>query len=195
MRPVIVSFAAIAAMISLSAPAFAAEDNAIQFVSGTGQATAMAAPIMTAAPDVVAQPARLADDAPRSKDSAADMQKMAQKLGDPEMQDKMADMVDNLSQAMMKLPVGKIAASVEKAIPGGIKTKQRIRENDTLADLAGKDGRKLPGELRKGTRQAMTMMSGFAAAFATMLPEFEKMAEEMGESFDEAMKKADDSRK
>ncbi|MCC6479637.1 MAG: hypothetical protein IT552_10545 [Sphingomonadaceae bacterium] len=57
--------------------------------------------------------------------------------------------------------------------------KKRVREDATVADLAGGDAERLPRELGKGSRQMMTMLSGFAAAFATMMPEFEQMGRDL----------------
>jgi hypothetical protein len=164
------------------APAFAAEPAPIQFVAGTGEAyDAPAAP--QAAP--VAPQAFAAQDA---DDMQADMTKMAAKLADPGMQDGIAAMVERMTTTMMNLPIGKLAATVEKSVPGGIKGKRgkRIREGDTVADLAGRNADRLPADLAKGSKQMMGMLSGFAAAFATMIPEFEKMGQELEKGIDEA---------
>jgi hypothetical protein len=162
------------------APAFAAEVQPVQFVSGTGEGSG----IETPAPAPVSAASFAADD----NDAQADMTEMAEKLADPRMQDGIASMVERMTQTMMNLPIGKFAATVEKAVPGGIKGKRgkRIREGDTIADLAGRDADRLPSELAKGSKQMMGMLSGFAAAFATMIPEFEKMGDELDRSFDEA---------
>jgi hypothetical protein len=162
------------------APAFGAELQTVQFVSGTGDGPGIEMP--AAAP--VAATAFAAD----KDDAQADMTKMAEQLADPRMQDGIAAMVERMTNTMMNLPIGKFAATIEKAAPGAMKGKgrKRIREGDTVADLAGRDADRLPGELAKGSKQMMGMLSGFAAAFATMIPEFEKMGAELEKGFDDA---------
>jgi hypothetical protein len=158
------------------APAVKAQEAPIQFVAGTGE---MAALMEDAPADAPAPVARLA--APKDgRDAEAKLNDMAEDLADPRMQAGVAKMVERMGETMMDLPVGKFAAAIEKARPGTMK--KRISENATVADLAGRDAERLPGELAKGSRQMMTMLSGFAAAFATMMPEFEDMADDLKES-------------
>ncbi len=175
MRPVkfiAISALAIAAMPLFSAPSMAADAEAIQFVPGTGQAVMAAAPMATPAKSFTAT------------DSAGEMNDMAAKMADPRMQDNVAHMVESMTGAMMRLPIGQMAAAVEKARPGTLH--KRIRSDATLADLAGRDARDLPETLGEKSRDMMGMMGGFAKAFAVMLPEFEKMGKEMAASLDEA---------
>jgi hypothetical protein len=162
--------AGLAVLLLAFAPAAKAEQAPIVFVPGTGEA----APVFDAAPVV-----RLA--APKDdRDAEAKLNDMAEDLADPRMQDGVAAMVERMGETMMDLPVGKFAAAIEKARPGTIG--KRIRNDATVADLAGRDAERLPGELAKGSRQMMTMLSGFAAAFATMVPEIEDMARDLDES-------------
>jgi hypothetical protein len=79
------------------------------------------------------------------------------------------------------LPVGRFAEAIERARPGTVS--RRMRGDATVADIAGRDARYLPEELGTRSREAMGMMSGFARAMATMMPEFERMGREMEESF------------
>jgi hypothetical protein len=162
------------------APAFAAEVQPVQFVSGTGEGPGIEMPVV--AP--VAAQGFAAD----KDDAQADMTKMAEQLADPRMQDSIAAVVERMSQTMMNLPVGKFASAIEKAAPAAMKGKgkKRIRESDTVADLAGRDADRIPSDLAKGSKQMMGMLSGFAAAFATMIPEFEKMGKELEQGFDDA---------
>jgi hypothetical protein len=143
--------------------------------------------IAVEAPIEDAAPIAFADEAAEKDDMQADMMKLADTMADPRMQDNMANMLNKMTQTMMKLPIGNMVAGIEKAVPGQkLKMKgKRIRQGDTIADLAGRDAKKLPGEIDKGVRQAMGMMSGFAAAFATMLPELEKMGDTLEKSFED----------
>lgn len=159
-------------------PAYAASDQDIIFVPGTGESVVDDAPVL----------APLADESAGPGNAQAEIMDMADRLSDPRMQDGVAKMVGNMTDAMLDLPVGKFAVALERTIPGGLRDRnvRRIRERDTLGDLAGRDADRLPGQLADGSRQMMGMMSGFAAAFATMIPEFEKLSREMERSFDDA---------
>jgi hypothetical protein len=174
--------AGVAVVLLAVSPAKAADTSRpIQFVAGTGDPTPVDAPADTAAP------LPFADDSGERDDMQAEMLALSDKMADPRVQDGVADMMGRMTQVMMKMPVGNIAAAVEKAVPGEkIRVNgRRVRAGDTVADLAGRDGEKLPGQIDKGVHQAMGMMSGLAAAFATMLPEFQKMGDELEKSFDE----------
>jgi hypothetical protein len=167
------------AMVAV-APAFGAELGAdqpvVQFVSGTGEGPGLEMPVMAPVAFVAAD----------EDDGAEDMNKMAAKLADPRMQDGVAAMIERMAGTMMNMPVGKFASAIEKAAPGAIKSKKRIREDATVADLAGRNADRLPADLAKGSKQMMGMLSGFAAAFASMIPEFEKMGDELEKGFDDA---------
>jgi hypothetical protein len=106
---------------------------------------------------------------------------MADKMSDPAMQDGIAAAVETMASTMMRLPVGQFAEAVENARPGTVD--KRIRRDATISDLAGRDARYLPEELGERSREAMGMMSGFARAMATMMPEFERMGRDMEENF------------
>jgi hypothetical protein len=171
------------ALVAVS-PAFGEELEAqaplVQFVQGTGDA---ATDSQLPLPAPAATTAFAAED---ENDAQDDMTKLADKLADPRMQDGVAAMLGRMTQTMMNMPVGKFAAAVEKAAPGAMKGKKRIREDATVADLAGRNADRLPDDIAKGSKQMMGMMSGFAAAFATMIPEFEKMGEELEKGFEDA---------
>ena len=155
------------------APVMAQDAPAIAFVPSTGIETAdlaYDAPV----------PLPFADaGAPKRdvRDAEADMIAMGDKMSDPDMQDNIANMVEKMGDAMMRMPVGKFANAIEKARPGTVQ--RRIRDRDTIADIAGRDAREMPEMLGKQSRVAMNMMGGFAKAFASMMPEFEKMGREM----------------
>jgi hypothetical protein len=104
------------------------------------------------------------------------------------MQDGVAAAVETMTSTMMRLPVGQFAEAIENARPGTVN--KRIRRDATIADLAGRDARYLPEELGARSREAMGMMSGFARAFAVMMPEFERMGREMEDGFKAAKAEA-----
>lgn len=184
MRPMDMRFTllgATAVSLLLMSPAHAADvAPEIQFVSGTGEPGAGDLPET----DDAAQDIETAHGG-RLDNAQHDLEKLSDRMGDPRMQDSLAGAVERMTEAMLDLPVGKIAAAVEKSVPGANKGRKRIRANDTLADIAGRDADRLPEKLADGSRQMLGMMSGLAAAFATMMPEFEKMGDAIDESLDD----------
>jgi hypothetical protein len=163
---IIASFMAATPVLANTAPA-------ILFMPGTG---AVAADTAYDAP----APLPFADsDAPLrdARDAEADMIAMGETLSNPGMQDGVANMVEKMTSSILRLPVGKFANAIEKARPGTVG--RRIRDRDTIADIAGKDMRDVPEMLGKQSRVAMGMMGGLTKAFASMMPEFEKMGRDM----------------
>jgi hypothetical protein len=152
-------------LLAVAAAPAAAQD--VVFVSGTGEPVAVEA----------------VDDgfAPTADESDTDFADMADKIADPAVQDGVAAAIESATGAMMNLPVGRFAEAIERARPGTVS--RRMRGDATVADIAGRDARYLPEELGTRSREAMGMMSGFARAMATMMPEFERMGREMEESF------------
>jgi hypothetical protein len=164
------SLAAIAAASIASAPVMAGE---IVFAPGTGEFAGTQSAAVPAAASFADEDASPLGD---SK-AEADMLKMADKLADPDMQDGVAFMAQRMGETMMRLPVGKFASAIENARPGTLG--KRVRDDATLADLAGRDAEDIPEMIGRESRTAMKMMSGFSRAFAGMIPEFEKLGREM----------------
>jgi hypothetical protein len=157
-------------LLALATPV-AAQD--VVFVSGTGEQMAVDS---------------FDDQQINNADSETEITEMADKMSDPAMQDGVAAAVEHMTAAMMRMPVGQFAEAIENARPGTVS--KRIRRDATVADLAGRDAEYLPEKLGDGSRQMMGMMSGFARAFAVMMPEFEKMGREMEDSFRKAKAEA-----
>ncbi len=190
MRPTILyarlSLVAIATAAIAATPAMANAE--IVYLAGTGEvadanaedavATETAAPANPAPAANDATDDVAATDAPQPKrDAEAEMLAMGDRLADPDLQDGVAYMAEKMGETMMRLPVGKFASAIEKARPGTVR--KRMRDNTTLADLAGRDAEDIPAMIGKESRTAMKMMSGFTKAFASMMPEFEKLGREM----------------
>lgn len=150
--------AGLAILLLAFAPRAEAAESDIVFVEGTGAASAVL-------PDNEASKA------------AAQINDVAEDLADPQVQDGVAAIVERVGETLLDMPVGKFAAAIERARPGTVD--RHIREDATLADLAGSDAARLPRELGQGSRQMLTMLSGFAAAFAAMAPELEDMARDI----------------
>jgi hypothetical protein len=165
------------AILLLAFTPAAKADTGIRFVPGMGDSTPASAPLPVAA------------DTEDNRDAEAKLNDIAQDLADPRMQDGIAAMAERVGESVLDMPVGKFAAAIEKARPGTLK--KRIAENATVADLAGRDAERLPAEFGKGSRQMVTMLSGFAAAFATMMPEFEDMARDLQKSMEDIKRARD----
>lgn len=157
--------AVVAASVLFYAAPVMANDGAIIYAPGTG--------------DIAAEQSMPMGEnyaVPRN-DAAAELLSMGDKLSDPDMQDDVADMAMQMGVMLMQLPVGKFAAAIEKARPGTMKNAPDA--DATLADLAGPDAENIPSMLGEHSRSAMTMMSGFASVFASIMPEFEKFGRQM----------------
>ena len=147
----------------------------IVFVSGTGD------PVLTDGD--LGQPYR--DDRRDRSDTQDELDAVAVKFSDPSKQDAVADTVARMTENMLDVPIGKFVAALEKSIPGANRGRNRVRASDTIADIAGRDADRLPDQLADGSRQMMGVVSGLAAAFATMIPEFEKISRDMDKSFED----------
>lgn len=149
----------------------------IQFASGTGEVADEPAELPVMLPYAGTQSAD-------RDDAQAELNKVADQLSNRRTQDGVATMVERMTGTMLDFPIGKFVAALEQSVPGAEKGKKRIRATDTLADIAGRDADGLPEKLANSSRDMMGMMSGLAAAFATMVPEFEKLSRDMEKSFD-----------
>ena len=164
---------------SLLAFSHAKAAEPILFVSGTGES--VLAGDYSELPYDAQQPHT--DQRANHKDTQAELDAVANKFSNPHMQDGIANMVERMTGNMLDLPIGKFVAAIELSVPGA--NRGRIRPTDTIADVAGRDADRLPEQLADGSRQMMGIMSGFAAAFATMIPEFEKISRDMEKSFED----------
>ena len=122
----------------------------------------------------LANPALAAERAPESE--------MIEKLNDPEFQEGLTSMLSGLMGAMMKLPIGQFAATIEKAVPADMKKDGGLSDIDpdaTIGDLAARDNpdfeRDMQSELRKGT----AMMGIMAAEFGILLPRLRELGDKM----------------
>jgi hypothetical protein len=154
----------VAVAVIAASPAYASD---IIYVPGTGTTTF--ADAETGKRDDINAPS-----------NEAKMREMADRLDDPAMQDSIAGMAEGLGNVLLKLPIGKFANAIEKARPGTVG--RDISEKATIADVAGRDADRLPAELGKQSRVAMKAMSGFASAFASMMPALEELGRDLEKS-------------
>jgi hypothetical protein len=107
---------------------------------------------------------------------AADGDTAAAVLGDPVAQDRMADTVTALVDALMRLNVGPLAEAVARVDPES--DAAYIPPDATLGEVAGRDpqyAERLGSDVRAGTRMAGHM----AAAMAAYAPVLKDMARDM----------------
>ena len=168
----------VGAAVVLLAFSQAKASEPIKFVSGTGEVADEPVELPVVLPYANAQSADRGD-------AQAELSKVANQLSSRKTQDSVATMVERMTGTMLDFPIGKFVAALEQSVPGAIKGKKRILATDTVADIAGRDADGLPEKLANSSRDMMGIMSGLAAAFATMVPEFEKLSRDMEKSFDD----------
>lgn len=98
-------------------------------------------------------------------------------LNDPAMQDRMADTVTALVNAMMQMQVGPLAEAVAKIDPDS--DAAYIPRDATVGDIAGRDSAdadRMGDDVRAGTRMA----GHAAAALAAYAPVLKDMARDLG---------------
>jgi hypothetical protein len=112
------------------------------------------------------------------------LEKAAAQMADPAFQDGLSGMAEGLGEALLSLPIGKFVHAVEQARPETIRKAdgKTMREDATLADVAGEDAGELPAQMGKQSRAALTAMSSLASAFASMMPALEKLGRDIQKS-------------
>lgn len=109
--------------------------------------------------------------------AAAEMTEIATTLQDPAVQADMTSAVTGLVDAMMDMPIGPLARLAARIDPDS--DLADVDEDATVADLAGRKGRRnvarLDGDIREGT----AMMGEMTAVMATMLPAMAEMVRDM----------------
>jgi hypothetical protein len=158
--------------LALAAPASAQD---IVFVPGTGVSNA-AEPEATF-DDQYADAETENTSRPRNDDIDA----IADRRSDPEMQDKIAYTVERMADAVLAMPIGGVAEAIESARPGTVR--RSVRRDDTVRDLAGRDGDYLAEDLGDRSREIVSMMGSLARAAATMAPALAQMGRELEESY------------
>ena len=123
---------------------------------------------------VLANPALAEDRSPESE--------WAERLNDPAFQDGMADLFSGFMAAMMDLPIGQFAHSMEKALPENARREGKLSKIDpdaTLGELARRDNPNFDRDMEDKVRQGTAMMGAMATEFSALIPEFRDMADRM----------------
>ena len=128
------------------------------------------------------------DDTAANEAGDAHIGQIAGKMSDPAVQDKVAVMVENLSGAIMRMPISGLTEAIESARPGTVN--RRLRGNATVADVAGRDSAYLHEELGDQSREMVAMMGGVARAVANIMPQVENLGRDMQDQMRAATREA-----
>jgi len=135
--------------------------------------TLLSLPILAVA-IALANPVYAAEPAPEAE--------FVEKLNDPEFQDGLVTMMGGFLGAMMELPIGQIATTMEKAIPEEMKDKDRqpnIDPEATIGDLARRDDPNFERNMDDKLRQGTAMMGIMATEFGALLPQLRALGDRM----------------
>lgn len=124
----------------------------------------------------LANPAMAAEQTPEAE--------MIEKLNDPAFQDDLTSMMSGFMGAMMTLPIGEFAHSIEKAIPENMRRDRDFSDIDrdaTFGDLARRDDPDFDRNMENRMRQGTAMMGFLASEFGALLPELRALGERMKE--------------
>lgn len=109
--------------------------------------------------------------------------RIAEKLSDPMLQARVSGMVALMSEMMMDLKVGPLARAMGE---WGDESARDIPEDARLRDLAGPEMRDMPRQIAREMPRAMSAAGRAAGAVEGMIPEFERMAQQMRRAIEAA---------
>ena len=89
----------------------------------------------------------------------------------------MAAVLVSMTKAILQMDVSALGNAAEAM--GDRRGARKFRRGTTLADVAGRDARDLPQDIRRKAPAVMGAMAGMAGAMEAMLPELAKVAEQM----------------
>jgi hypothetical protein len=121
-----------------------------------------------------ATPALAQQPAPQAQDE------MTSVLGDPAMADRLADMMQDLSKAVLDLPVGGVQAAIEGRKPTPREKKLSVR------DLGRRDDPNFDRDIQRRIADAKPMIEASQKALAEALPAMMKSMEEAGKALERA---------
>lgn len=107
-----------------------------------------------------------------------EMNRMADRLNDPENQATISGALDAMMAAILDIRVDGIAKALERANGG----KPVEMHGSTVREMATRDDPDFERKMQSDTRAAIGAAGGLAAAGAAMVPEVEKAARKMKEA-------------
>jgi hypothetical protein len=126
----------------------------------------LALPLLAAAAPVMAQ----------SAPPAADEMRLPPEMSDPRLADRLTDVMQVLSKAMLDLPVGDVQAAVEGREPTAADKRRTVRSETGMSER----------QLRQQIDQARPQMQAAMKAMSTALPAMMKGLTEAGRALEEA---------
>ena len=129
---------------------------------------------LLAAATAMASPVMASEQTPESE--------IMEKLNDPEFQDGLVSMMSGFMGAMMEIPIGQLAHSIEKAIPENMRRDRKFSDIDrdaTVGDFARRDDPDFDRNLEHKMRHGTAMLGIMASEFGALLPELRAMGERL----------------
>lgn len=114
--------------------------------------------------------------------------RVAERLTDPAVQASASAMAALMTEMVLDLKVGPLARAMGE---WGDPDLRRVPHDARLRDFAGPDTRGLSRDIARELPRAMGQMGRTAGAIEGMIPEFERMAREMGRVIDRAAPQGD----
>ena len=115
--------------------------------------------------------------AAQAKPTQSGLGEVSRTLGDRDTQQAMAGVLASLANAMLQMDVSAFGQAAEAM--GDKRAARRLRKGTTLADVAGRDARAVPDQIRQKAPAMIGAMGAMAGAMEAMLPELAKVAEQM----------------
>lgn len=112
-----------------------------------------------------------------AKPAETGLGEVSRTLGNRETQQAMAGVLASLANAMLQMDVSAFGQAAEAV--GDKRAARKLRKGTTLADVAGRDARAVPDEIRRKGPAMIGAMGAMAGAMEAMLPELAKVAEQM----------------
>lgn len=116
---------------------------------------------------------------------------MADQIDDPERIDAIGDAMVQMTEAMLAMPIGRLAHAAARIDPDS--DLADLPPDATLSDLAGKD-EEMAERMGDEARHTSRVMAGMARDMARMMPVFEAMARDMAAQWRDSMDRARDER-
>lgn len=117
--------------------------------------------------------------------------RVAERLTDPAVQARASAMAAIMSEMLLDLRVGPLARAVGE---WGDPDLRDVPYDARVRDFAGPDLRELPRDIAREMPRAMGQMGRTAGAIEGMIPEFERMADEMRRAIDRVDRYSDTRR-
>jgi hypothetical protein len=124
----------------------------------------------------------LAQDAAEDRDVEAAAGQLEHRLADPRTQDRLADSVSAMSEALLDIPVAPLMRAAAKMAG---ESPDAIDPHTTLRDVSP-DTRRVPAEIHDKLPEMMGAMAGVAGGLREMMPALRDMAARMNEAIDRA---------